>query len=59
MAYDGKKNQISESYSDSAGIRVCSSAGYAEVKREYDDHRRLTRELYFDETGASVSIPAG
>lgn len=58
MAYDRDKNRISETYLDADGNAVCSSAGYASVRRRYEQHR-LTEEKYYDETGAPVCIAAG
>lgn len=58
MAYDASNNRIMERYYDAGGEPVKASAGYAAVKRTYDQ-RRLTGEAYFGVDDEPVSVARG
>lgn len=58
MGYDRKHNCIYEEYFDTSGAATRSSAGYASVKRVYDE-KRIIQEAYFAEDGRPIKIPAG
>ena len=56
--YDQKHNCIDEKYFDIAGNRICSSFGYAEIRREYTE-RKISKESFFDTEGRAVMVPEG
>lgn len=56
--YDRAGNRTGEKYYDADGNMVCSSAGYAEIKRVYQQ-KRLTEEWYYDESGQLIPIALG
>lgn len=58
MGYDRKHNCIYEEYFDTSDAATRSSAGYASVKRVYDE-KRIIQEAYFAEDGRPIKIPAG
>ena len=58
MAYDASNNRIVERYFNPGGEPVTASAGYAAVKRTYDQ-RRLTGEAYFGVDDEPVSVARG
>ena len=52
--YDAAGNTVREQYFDGEGQPMLCSAGYAEVRRTYDEKKRVTRIDYYGTDGAPI-----